>query len=241
MQPVQQGSVQGQQVTQEPIRRRISSFLAHMVTRFRIGLLVVLIAAAAFLVGYLVYDQVNKKLASDSTLLAENADNLYGKWQSESDAAKKAALEKDLLDQLGKVISRYPRQYGAQRGLFIRAELSYGKKSWDAALADYKTLAAHFPKSYLAPISLFDAAVCLEEKGDTENAQKLYVQAYTDYKDSTVAPRALFDAGRLDETKGAWADAQKKYEQMDGLYSQSIWTKLAKNRLVELKVRGKTK
>ncbi len=240
MQPVQQGSVQGQ-VSQEPIRRRISGFLAHMVTRFRIGLLVVLIAAAAFLVGYFVYDQVNKKLAADSTLIAESAEDLYGKWQGETDVAKKAAIEKDLLDQLGRVISRYPRQYGAERGLFVRAALYTEKKSWDPALADYTTLASRFPKSYLAPISLFNAAVCLEEKGDAEGAEKLYVRAFTDYKDSTVAPRAIFDAGRLDEAKGAWADAQKKYESMDSLYSQSIWTKLAKNRLVELKVLGKTK
>jgi tetratricopeptide (TPR) repeat protein len=212
-----------------------------MVTRFRIVLLVVLIAAAAFLVGYFVYDQINKKLASDSTVIAENAEELYGKWQAESDVTKKASIEKDLLDQVGKVISRYPHQYGAQRGLFVRAELYYNKKTWDPALADYRALAARFPKSYLAPISLFNGAVCLEEKGDAENAEKLYVQAYTNYKDSTVAPRAIFNAGRLDEAKGAWADAQKKYEQMDGLYSQSVWTKLAKNRLVELKVRGKTK
>ena len=241
MQPLQQGTAQGQQGTQEPIRRRISNFLAHMVTRFRIVLLVVLIAAAAFLVGYFIYDQVNRKLASDSTVLAEKAEDLYGQWQGQTDVTKKTALEKDLMDQLGRVISRYPHQYGGERGLFIRAELSYEKKAWDAALADYKKLAARFPKGYLAPISLFNAAVCLEEKGDADNAEKLYVQAYTDYKDSTVAPRAIFDAGRLDEAKGAWADAQKKYEQMDTLYSQSVWTKLAKNRLVELKVLGKTK
>ena len=184
---------------------------------------------------------MNRKLASSATALSEKAEDLYSQWQGESDATKKAAVEKDLVDQLGKVISRYPRQYGAERGLFIRAELSYEKKTWDAALADYKALAARFPKSYLAPISLFNAAICLEEKGDAENAEKLYVQAYTDYKDSTVAPRAIFNAGGLDEGKGAWADAQKKYEQMDTLYSQSVWTRLAKNRLVELKVLGKTK
>jgi len=241
MQPVQQGTVQGQQVTQEPIRRRISGFLARIVTRFRIVLLVIVIAAAAFLAGYFVYDQINKKLAADSTVLAEGADDLLGKWQAETDATKKASIEKDLLDRTGTVISRYPRQYGAQRGLFVRAELYYEKKSWEPAIADYKAVASRFPKSYLAPISLFNAAVCLEEKGDADGAEKLYVQAYTDYKDSTVAPRALFNAGRLDEARSAWAEAQKKYEQMDGLYNQSVWTKLAKNRLVELKVLGKTK
>jgi tetratricopeptide (TPR) repeat protein len=241
MQPVQQHAGQGQQVSKEPLRRRISNFLAHTVDRFRIALWVVLIAAAAFLVGYLVYSEVNKRIVYDSTMMAEGAQNLYDTWQAESDATKKAALEKDLVERLGKLIDQYPRHYGGQRGLFLRAELNYGKKAWDAALNDYESLAARFPKGYLAPISLFNAAICYEEKGDKDTAQKLYTRAYGDYKDSTVAARAIFNAGRIDEEKGAWADAQKIYEQMDSLYSQSVWTKLAKNRIVELKVQGRIK
>jgi len=240
MQPVQQHAGQGQ-TQQEPLRRRISNFLAHTVDRFRIALWVILIAAAAFLIGYLVYTEITKKLINDSTTVAEGAQDLFDKWTAETDAAKKAALEKDLTTQLDSLVSRYPRQYGGQRGLFLRANLGFEKKAWDAALKDYEMLASRFPKSYLAPISLFDAAACAEEKGDVDGAQKLYTQVSVSYKDSTVAPRALFNAGRLDEQKGAWADAQKKYEQMDSLYNQSVWTRLAKNRVVELKVQGKIK
>ena len=241
MQPVQQHAGQGQAQQQEPLRRRISNFLAHTVDRFRIALLVVLIAAAAFLVGYLIYTEINKKLIYDSSTMAESAQDQFDKWTAEPDAAKKTALEKDLSVQLDTLVSRYPRQYGGQRGLFLRADLSYTKKAWDAALKDFEALAARFPKSYLAPISLFNAGVCAEEKGDADGAQKLYTQIYTSYKESTVAPRALFNAGRVDEQKGAWAEAQKKYEQMDTLYGQSVWTRLAKNRLIELKVQGRIK
>lgn len=241
MQAVQQHAGRGQQGPPEPIRRRISNFLARAVSRFRIALLVVVIAAAAFLVGYIVYNEVSKKLLADSTLLAESAQAKYDSWRSEADVQKKAGLEKDLFDTLGALINRYPRQYGGQRGLFIRAEASFEKKAWDAALKDYEALAARFPKSYLAPVSLFNAAVCHEEKGDTDAALQLYVKASSAYKDSTAAPRALFDSGRLYEAKSDWANAQKAYESMDGLYAQSLWTRLAKNRLVELKVLGKIK
>jgi TolA-binding protein len=241
MQPVQQQTGQGRETAPEPMRRRISNFLSHTVDRFRIALWVVLIAAAVFLVGYLIYSEVNKKLVSDAALMVETAQGVYDKWQGETDAAKKAPLEKDLLDRLNRVIGRYPRQYGGQRALFIRAEVSYSKKEWDAAAKDYTSLAARFSKSYLAPVSLFDAAVCLEEKGDKDQAQKLYTQVYTSYKDSTVAPRALFNAARLDEAKSAWTDAQKKYDQVESLYGQSAWTKLAQDRVVELKVQGKIK
>jgi TolA-binding protein len=241
MQPVQQHTGQGQQAPQEPIRRRISSFLARTVSRFRIALLVVLIAAAAFLVGYTIYNEINKQRMNVSTVMVEAAQDLYDKWSSESDATKKAALEKDLLSQLDTVVARYPRQYGAQRGLFLRAGVSYGKKAWDAALKDYQTLAARFPSSYLAPIGLFNAAICFEEKGDAASAEKLYTEIYQKHKDSTVGPRAMFDAARISEASGDFAGAQKTYEAMDTTYSQSVWTKLAKDRVIELKVAGKVK
>lgn len=241
MQAGQQFAGQGQQAPQEPIRRRINNFLARAVSRFRIVLLVILVAAAAFLLGYIVYSEVSKKRLADSTLMAESVQVKYDAWRSEADATKKAALEKDLFDNLGTLINRYPLQYGGERALFIRAEASYANKAWDGALKDYQALAAGFPKSYLAPISLFNAAVCYEEKGDADTALKLYLQAAGSYKESTVAPRALFDAGRLYESKSDWANAQKTYESMEGPYAQSLWTRLAKNRLVELKVMGKVK
>lgn len=241
MQAVQQHAGGVQQGPPEPIRRRISNFLAHSVSRFRIALLVIVIAAAAALVGYFIYGEVSRRLANDSALMAERLQTQYDSWRQEADTAKKAALEKDLFDQLGTLINRYPRQYGGQRGLFLRAEAWYEKKAWDSAEKDYQALAARFPKSYLAPISLFDAAVCAEEKGDTDIALALYLKASAGYKDSAVAPRAVFDAGRLYEAKSDWANAQKTYQSMDESYAQSMWTRLAKNRLVELKVLGKIK
>jgi TolA-binding protein len=229
----------GREGPQEPLRRRISNFLARAVSRFRIALWVVVIAAAAFLLGYIIYGQIQGSRSTQSAQLVETAQETFSSWQSETDATKKAALEKTLLDQLATAISRYSGQYGAQRGLFIRAELHFTNKAWDSAIADYQALAARFPKSYLAPISLFNAAICYEEKGDVDKAQKLYVQVYESFPSATVAPRAIFDAARLDESKSLWSAAQAKYQSLDTLYSQSVWDRIAKNRLIELKVLGK--
>jgi TolA-binding protein len=241
MQPVQQTPGGRQSVTDIPLRHRINNFLSATVSRFRIILLAVLVAAAAFLVGYFIYNEIAKKLSADSTILAESAQNLYDKWQAESDTAKKGALEKQLMDQLNVLTSRYGRQYGGQRGLFIRADVYYQEKSWDNASKDYETLARRFPDSYLAPISLFNAGVCREEKGDADGALSLYTKISQDYQDSPVAPRAMFDAARVDEQKNAFADAQKMYNQIDSMYPSSTWDKLAKNRLIELRVLGKIK
>jgi TolA-binding protein len=241
MQAVQQHAGQGQPTPPEPLRRRISSFLAHTIDRFRILLLVIVIAAAAFLVGYLVYNELQKNRLYDSTAQVENIQSLRDQWETEADTAKKAALEKDLKDKLDKLIAAYPRQYGGQRGLFIRADLNYVNKAWDAALADYQAIASRFPQSYLAPLSLFNAGACFEEKGDVDSALGMYTRIVESYKSSTVTPRAIFNAGRLQEAKSAWEDARKSYESLESAFSSSVWAKLAKNRIVQLKVLGKIK
>jgi TolA-binding protein len=236
-----------QSVQQEPQavrpqeKRKIGDAIAHIVHRIRFALWAILIAAAVFLVGYLIWTEVGKKRTVDSTLIAESAQDQFDTWVSEQDAAKKAALEKDLSDQLDGLIARYPRTYGGQRGLFLRADLGFKNKAWDDARKDYEELARRFPASYLAAISLFNAGVCAEENGDAEAAQGLYMRVVEKYRDSGASPRALFNAARLDEQKGAWEDARKKYERLDSDYALSTWTKLGKNRIIALKVEGKLK
>ena len=83
--------------------------------------------------------------------------------------------------------------------------------------------------------------MCLEEKGDSDGALKLYTRVSQAYQDSPVAPRAMFDTARLDEQKESFDDAHKMYDQIDTLFPSSTWDKLAKNRLIELRVLGKIK
>ncbi len=232
-----------QQAREEGAREKpkLSHVLSHIIHSWRYALWTVLILAAVFLVAYFVYSEWNRKLAAQSTIAAEAVQDLYDQWSAEANADKKASLEKDLLEKANLLTAKYPRQYGGQRGLFVRANVSFAKKEWEAAAADYRELARAFPLSYLAPISLFNEGVCLEEKGDKDAAQAAYLRVTSAYKGSAEAPRALFDAARIDEEKGSFEDARKKYEGLDTDYPLSAWTRLAKNRIVALKVEGKLK
>jgi TolA-binding protein len=233
--------MQPAQATEHHEKRKPSEVLSHYVHRLRYVLWGILGLAVVFLIAYFVYTEVNKRLATQSTALTEEVQDLFDKWSAEGNADKKAALEKDILERADKVIARYPRQYGAERALFIRASVRFDGKAWDDASKDYETLAKRFPRSYLAPVALFDAAVCLEEKGDAAGAESFYMSVVNGHKGSAVVPRALFAAGRIDEGKGAFDDARKKYETLDTDHPQSGWTRLAKNRIIALKVEGKIK
>jgi len=233
--------MQPAQATEHQEKRRPSEILSHYVHTWRYILWGILALAVAFLIAYFVYTEVNRRLATQSTALSEEVQDLFDKWSTEGNADKKAALEKDLLEKADRVLTRYPRQYGGERALFLRASVRFDKKAWDDAAKDYKSLADRFPRSYLTPVALFDAAACLEEKGDREGAEALYMSVVNGHKNSAVVPRALFAAGRIDEDRGAFDDARKKYETLDTDHPQSGWTKLAKNRIIALKVEGKIK
>jgi tetratricopeptide (TPR) repeat protein len=219
--------------------RRFVDVLSHVVHRLRYGLWGALIAIAVFLVGWFIWGAVNQRISAEATLKAEQAQTLYSQWVSEADTTKKADLERKLLADLDGIIARYPRQYGAQRALLLRADLRYELKDWSKAEPDYRTLARRFPQSYLAPTALYDAAVCLEEESKPAEARALYAEVATKWKDNSLAPRALFDAGRLAEGAGDWTAAQQYYDQIDAEWPTSQWDALAKNRLIALKVAGK--
>jgi TolA-binding protein len=228
-------------IVKEHEKRRPADVVAGILHNLRYVLLGVLILGAVFIIVFFVWTAVNDKAAADSTVAAETVEKQFNTWQGETDAAKKTAAEQELLAALDGLISRYPRQYGGQRGLYWRAEVYFSGKLWDKAAADYSELAARFPQSYLAPISLYNAGVALEQNGDSEGALAKYLTITKNYKDTGVAPRALFDAGRLYEAKNAVEDAQKSYESLESTYPGSEWTKFAKNRVIALKVEGKIK
>jgi TolA-binding protein len=222
-------------------KRKFSEIIAHVIHSWRYALWTILILGAAFLVFYFVWTQVNQKRAADATVAAEAAQALYSKWSSETNTESKTTLETQLTDALDKLVRDYPHQYGGQRGWFLRADYLFEKKEWDKSAQEYQELARRFPQSYLAPISLFNAGVCLEQTGNMDGALALYIRIADEYKDSFAAPRALFDAARISEQKNAFDQAQKTYERLGTDYPSSEWTKLAKNRVIALKVAGKIK
>lgn len=220
-------------------KRKPSEILAQLIHSWRYALWTLLILLAAALAFYFVWTEVNKKRAADSIVAAESVQKLYGQWESESAAEAKASLDTQLLAALDKIIRDYPRQYGAERGLLLRAEYYYQKKDWEKSAADYQELAKRFPESYMASMALFDAGVCLEQLGKTDEALALYQKVADQYKDTFVAPRALFDAGRISEQKSSFNQAKTYYDRLTTDFPQSEWTVLAKNRVIELKVAGK--
>ncbi len=213
--------------------------LSGVLQKGRLALVILLIAVLAGIVFYFVWTEVQSAAREKSARWAEQAQELQQQWSAEADATKKQSLEKQLTDLLARILSRYPRQYAAQRALLLRAEMAYRSKDWGQAAENYQALAGRFPRSYLAPLGLLYAGVSYEELGDGKKALASYQRIEERYRDSYLAPRVLFSIGRLLESEGDYAGALKAYNRMEDDHPDSNWTKMARNRIIQLKTEGK--
>jgi TolA-binding protein len=160
-----------------------------------------------------------------------------GKGTSSVRAMDRGARELEQL--IEEILSRYPRQYAAQRAIFIRANLAFENEQWPEAADQYRALAKSFPKSYLAPLSLFNAAVSYEQADDLEQGIAAYRDLSEQFADNFLVPHALFSMGRLYEVNEDYQSAFEVYNRLEDEFPLSNWTKMGRNRIIDLKVKGR--
>jgi TolA-binding protein len=225
--------------SQPEAKPRFLDRLSAILQKGRLALLILLIVVLTGIIAYFVWTEVQNAAREKSALWAEKAQELEQQWAAEADETKKQALEKELTELLARILSRYPRQYAAQRAYLLQADMAYRAKDWGKAAENYQVLARRFPRSYLAPLALLNAGVSFEELGDAKQALSSYRRAQERYRSSYLLPRVLFSIGRLLETEGDSAGALQAYNQLEDDHPDSNWTKMARNRIIQLKTEGK--
>jgi TolA-binding protein len=216
----------------------ITEKLSNFLRRSRIPLLVTLIVLAAFIVGYFVWTEWQRRTKENSAVQAEAAQELYQEWQSEPDPDAKTALEEELRTLLSDVRSSYPRQYAAQRAAFVEGNLEYQLENWEAAAEAFRALGTRSPGSYLAPLAWMNAGISYERAENTEQAVESYRKVVDDYPESFLVPEVLFAMGRTQEEAGDFAAAAAAYNRLEEEHPLSNWTKLARNRIIALEIEG---
>jgi tetratricopeptide (TPR) repeat protein len=191
------------------------------------------------LLGYFILTEVSQNRREDASILAEQVSEILSDWSSEENEEKKKELEEKILTETDIILDAYPRQYAAQRALYVRGTMLFEKQEWQKAYDEYDQLSSQFPKSYLAEEGLFRAAVCKEELDDLDGAMELYTKFIETYKESPRTAHVYFSLGRLNETKEEYEKAQEFYNTLKLDYPTSNWTNMAINRIIDLTRRGK--
>jgi tetratricopeptide (TPR) repeat protein len=226
----------------EDKKKTTSMKFADFLRKYRIPLLAVFGLAVIAVLGVAVATWVQGENLKASTARLEKLDADYSAYTAESDATKKADLEKSFLASVDAFVKRSPKSYAGQKALAYRAKIEDGKKDWASAEKDWLAIAAGAPDSYLAPVGLQGAAVAAEEQGANDRALADYKKLVDKYAKKTVGiPHAYFDMGRLAEESKDYTSALASYQKIVSTWPEDDWTKLANDRIIFLKSHGLTK
>lgn len=220
------------------LKDRIISFLQ----RTRLVFLVILIAIAVGLIGFVVANEIRRGRVQESVAVVEDLQDRYDEWLDGLTADGAEADEPEttagLREDLSELIATYPRLYAAQRARFLLGEMAFELEEWEDAALEYELLAEGFPRSHLAPIALANAAAAFEESGELERAIEFNRRVLDLEEDVPQKPRALFSLGRLHEELEDFENARTFYEDLLNDYAGSGWTNLARNRIIFFETQG---
>lgn len=216
-------------------KQRLIEATSNTLTALRYPLLGLLIALLVFVIVYVSVTEVRSRRLDRSTTIVEGIEDDFYDWVDLDEGDERTAMAADLVERLDAVIDDYPRLYSAQRGLYLKGQLSFETGDFRAAGDAFVELADRFPGSYLAPVSLVNAATSLEEAGAFSDAIPILERVIEEF-DSPEAPAVLFSIGRLYETVGNPDAATAAYEKLLDEHPSSGWTNIAQSRIIGIKI-----
>lgn len=229
------------QHSHEPtIKEKILNGTSNFIQKNKIFLIIILSVLVVAIISFAVVSEITKNRLSESTRRIEEVQAEYDQWLTEESAEQKTETEQSILGATESIIGKYPKLYAAQRAYFLRGNLFFQKENWEQAIENYSMIREKFPESYLAPISMVNSAVAAEENGKKPEAISIYSELLEEYRETFPgAADALFSLGRLYEQTGDFASAGEIYEDLVNNFSSTNWTKLARNRIIKLRIDGK--
>jgi len=212
--------------------KKLSVFLENNKKVVVIVLALVICAIAAFIVGEVVGSSAKKK---DISSIDAISFALTDKSAELETAELNAKIDSTLAD-----LAKYTKKSGVTgvRANLLAAELSYQKEDYEAAAKFYEAAAAKSKKAYTAPIAYYNLASCYEKLNNLDAAAANYKKA-GDNEDYILKNHAKFSYGRVLETQGKYAEAVAAYTELNDKDPDDNWAKLAKTRIISLKVEGK--
>jgi hypothetical protein len=149
-------------------KMKASKLLAQFIQRYRLFFLILGLAVILFPIVYFVVDSISRKSLEDATVKAYLVDRKYDDYRKEPDAAKKAAVEKELFALIDETYAKFGSYYAGARALFVRGTVNYekalagtaGEKKAlvTSAVKDFATIADVSGSDIIVPLALMQAA-----------------------------------------------------------------------------------
>lgn len=211
-------------------KKSSSETLNGFLEKNKVILFSVLGALVAAVVIYVVVVSVSAKSTEKSLTVIEEVTYKLTDASEVSESELAAALEG---------VTPYLSKGGVVgvRANMVAAEVAFQKKDYAAALDYWKAAGAKGKKSYTAPLTYFNMAVCCEELGNLSEAADSYKKA-ADVSDFVMKAHALFSLGRVYEALNENEKAAEAYNSLVSANPEDSWAKVAKTRLIDMKIKG---
>ena len=200
------------------------------------GLVFILAAVIVLLVAYIIFASVSasskaKNLQKIDDISYALTNGSAGLSDDELLARRNKALE-DL-----KAFTSKGGVPGVRANL-LAAEIEWQKEEKLEAVSYWNAAAKAGKKSYTAPIAYVNIAVAYEDLDLLDDAAANYRLA-ADFPGYVMKAHALFNLGRVLEAQGKFLEAVEVYTKLNDELPSDSFAKLAKTRLIQLKIDGK--
>jgi TolA-binding protein len=88
-------------------------------------------------------------------------------------------------------------------------------------------------------LSLFNAGIAFEQAEEIGQGIAAYQELADKHPESSLVAHALFSLGRLYEAQEDYENAFQVYDRLEDEHPLSNWTKMGRNRIIDLKVQGR--
>lgn len=212
--------------------QKIGNLIEKNKVKFIVCLIVVACALAGYITTYAIYNSLkNKNLSRIDEITFTLTDKSGSLEDSELEARSNTAIEQ---------LAPFTKKNGiaGARANMICAEIAFQQKKYQESADFWKAAAKKAKKSYIAPISYFNIGVCYEQLNNIDAAAENYKIA-ADNKSFVIKNHAKFSYGRVLEAQGKYAEAVSVFTEINDSNPDDSWAKLAKSRIIALKVQGK--
>ena len=212
--------------------QKIGNLIEKNKVKFIVCLIVVACALAGYITTYAIYNSLkNKNLSRIDEITFTLTDKSGSLEESELEARSNTAIEQ---------LAPFTKKSGiaGARANMICAEIAFQQKKYQESADFWKAAAKKAKKSYIAPIAYFSIGVCYEQLNNIDAAAENYKIA-ADNKSFVIKNHAKFSYGRVLEAQGKYAEAVSVFTEINDSNPDDSWAKLAKSRIIALKVQGK--
>lgn len=213
----------------------INDFLYHRRKQVIVLTLLLLLAAGGFIVFAFRENSRNARAAVRAEELRKEEAN-YTKMPS---GAGRDQARGELEKKTKQFLKTYGKSPAAEEVYYRQAKREEKDRRWDAAFRIYGDLIRNFPRGYLRAPSLFSMANLKEQAGKPQESLEILQKMYKKKETGSYKPLVLFNTARIyDEVLNKPKEAEKFYEKLVNEFNDNTFAKLAKSRLIMLKIKA---